>query len=286
MIALPRVGQEVLVVFLEGNPDHPVVVGRLFNATSPVPYDLPANKTKSGWRSDSTPGSGGFNEIMFEDAKGREMVYVQAERDLEKLVKRNEAIAVGNDRRTSVGAVDESHIGTRYNVTMAQGAAGGGEGNGAGAAGPTFYEMIDKRIHLSTGEASITLDGPNITMQAKGRIFIHSTDDDVEILGGPWVKINCEDVPGESDTVTSHHITGIVRDQDGEPVPDMKVVVKARDGSIQQVLTDSSGRYFALVPPGKCQVSLPCKNSYGARGTNLDEMAVEPVDADDMGPIL
>ena len=285
MIALPRVGQEVLVAFLEGNPDHPVVVGRLFNATSPVPYDLPANKTKSGWKSDSTPGSGGFNEIMFEDAKGREMVYVQAERDLEKLVKRNEAIAVGNDRRTSVGAVDESHIGVRYNVTMQPGEVGGGEGNGA-SSGPTFFEMVDKRIHLSTGEASITLDGPNITLAAKGRIFIHSSDDDVEILGGPWVKINCGPAGEEGDTVTSHHITGIVRDQDGKPVPDMKVVVKASDGSIQQVATDSSGRYFALVPPGKCQVSLPGTCRYGTSSVNLDEMSEEPEEFDDSGPVV
>lgn len=285
MIALPRVGQEVLVAFLEGNPDHPVVVGRLFNATSPVPYDLPANKTKSGWKSDSTPGSGGYNEISFEDAKGRELVYVQAERDLEKLVKRNEAIAVGNDRRTDIAAVDESHIGVRYNVTMKPGEAGGEGGNGE-KTGPTFYEMVDKRIHLTTGEASITLDGPNITMQAKGRIFIHSTDNDVEILGGPWVKINCGPAGEEGDTVTSHHITGIVRDQDGEPVKDMKVVVKASDGSIQQVATDGSGRYFALVPEGKCEVSLPGGLRFGNKCESWDLMDSTPIVFDDSGPAV
>ncbi len=275
MIAIPRVGHEVLVAFLEGDPDNPVVVGRLYNGTAPVPYDLPAHKTRSGWRTDSSPGSGGYNEIMFEDAKGRELVYVQAERDLETVVKRNEARSVGVDRRTSIGAVDESHVGVRHNVTMAH----------AGDGGPTFFEMVDKRIVLSTGEASITLDGPNITLEAKGRIFVHSSDDDVEILGGPWVKINCGPVDEKGDTVTMHHITGVLRDQDGKPLPNYTVVVKGSDGAVQQVLTDGSGKYFALVPEGKCEVSLPGTARYGTKGANLDHMDAHTEHIDDCGPV-
>jgi type VI secretion system secreted protein VgrG len=220
---------------------------------------------------------------MFEDAKGRELVYVQAERDLEKVVKRDEAISVGVDRRTSVGAVDETHVGVRHNVTMRQGER---EVGGDGKIGPTYWEMVDKRICFSTGEASITLDGPNITLEAKGRVFIHSSDDDVEILGGPWVKINCGPVKeGESDTVTMHHITGIVRDQNDEVLAGHTVVIKASDGSVQQVTTDKSGSYFALVPPGKCQVSLPGGLCYGSKGPNLDHMDEEPEDFNDCGPV-
>ena len=279
MIAIPRVGQEVLVAFLEGDPDNPVVVGRLYNATSPVPYDLPEHKTRSGWRTDSSPGSGGFNEIMFEDAKARELVYLQAERDFERVVKRNEAVSVGEDRRTSIGAVDESHVGERYSRTMRQ-----AEGD-SGKFGPTFIDMMERRIHLSTGEASITLDGPNITLQAKGRIFIHSSDNDVELLGGPWVKINCDPPKdGESDTVTMHHITGIIRDQDQNPLPGQKIIVKASDGFVQQVESDSSGRYFALVQPGECQVSLPQGHRYGNNSVNLDEMNNDPEHFNDCGP--
>lgn len=279
MIAIPRVGHEVLVAFLEGDPDQPVVVGGLYNATAPVPYDLPQHRTRSGWKTSSTPGGGGANELMFEDAKGSELVYVHAERDLDTVVKRNEAVSVGVNRRTSIGAVDESHVGARYNVTMRKGDGGKEE--------PTHLEMVDKRIRFTTGDASITLDGPNITLEAKGRIFLHSTDDDVEILGGPWVKINCGPVKeGESDTVTMHHITGILRDQDGKPLPDWTVVVKASDGSVQQVQTDGAGKYFALVPPGKCQVSLPGEQRYGRKGVNLDHMDLEHEEFDDHGPVV
>jgi len=110
-INLPRVGQEVLVDFLGGDPDRPVIVGRIHTATQPVPYKLPANKTQSGWRSESTPGGGGYNEILFEDKKGGEIVRIHAERDLQKTVKRDEEQNVGRDRIDFVERDSESTIG-------------------------------------------------------------------------------------------------------------------------------------------------------------------------------
>jgi type VI secretion system secreted protein VgrG len=102
LINLPRVGQEVLVGFLEGNPDCPMIVGRVFNATNPVPYPLPQHKTRSTWQSRSSPGGEGFNELMFEDLAGRELVWVQAEKDLRKLVKNDETITIGHDHQKLV----------------------------------------------------------------------------------------------------------------------------------------------------------------------------------------
>ncbi|MDC3957227.1 type VI secretion system Vgr family protein [Polyangium jinanense] len=102
VINLPRVGQEVLVDFLGGDPDRPVIVGRVYTNVQKVPYTLPENKTQSGWKSQSTPGGGGSNELRFEDAKGRELVFLQAERDQKSVVKNDEAITVGNDRTKRV----------------------------------------------------------------------------------------------------------------------------------------------------------------------------------------
>ncbi len=102
MMVIPRIGQEVLVGFLAGDPDQPVVVGRVFNAKEQVPYKLPDHKTRSTWKSDSSIGSGGFNEIMFEDLKARELIYMQAQKDLRKLVKNDETITVGRNRQKFV----------------------------------------------------------------------------------------------------------------------------------------------------------------------------------------
>ena len=102
MIIIPRIGQEVLVGFLEGDPDQPIIVGRVFNATQAVPYKLPDHKTRSTWKSNSSMGGGGFNEIMFEDLAGKELVYEQAEKNRRRLVKNDETITIGHDRQKLV----------------------------------------------------------------------------------------------------------------------------------------------------------------------------------------
>jgi type VI secretion system secreted protein VgrG len=108
---LPRVGQEVLVDFIGGDPDKPVIVGRVYTNLQKTPYKLPANKTQSGWKSNSTGGSGGYNEIMFEDAGGKELVRIQAERDLQKLVKNDEDVTIENDRTKFVKNDDSLTVG-------------------------------------------------------------------------------------------------------------------------------------------------------------------------------
>ena len=102
MMNIPRIGQEVMVSFLNGDPDQPVIVGRVFNNTQPVPYKLPQHKTRSTWKTNSSPGGGGFNEMMFEDLKDSELVYLQAQKNLRKLVKNDETITVGNNRQKLV----------------------------------------------------------------------------------------------------------------------------------------------------------------------------------------
>ena len=110
---LPRIGQEVIVDFLGGDPDRPIVVGRVYTNLQKTPYKLPDNKTQSGLQSRSSPGGSGdnFNELMFEDKKGQELVRMQAEKDLKKLVKNDEEVKIGRDRAKQVGRDDQHHVG-------------------------------------------------------------------------------------------------------------------------------------------------------------------------------
>ena len=98
-LSIPRVGQEVLIGFQDGDPDHPVVIGCMHNATSPVPYALPDNKTRTSFKSNS---KGGANEITFDDASGKEMFYVQAQNDLHKIVKKDELELTQGNRHVHV----------------------------------------------------------------------------------------------------------------------------------------------------------------------------------------
>jgi type VI secretion system secreted protein VgrG len=100
----PRIGQEVIVEFLEGDPDRPIVTGRVYNTDSMPPYALPDNKTQSGIKSRSSKGgtADNFNEIRFEDLKGKEELHIQAELDMSTNVKRNQTLYVGGDQNVTI----------------------------------------------------------------------------------------------------------------------------------------------------------------------------------------
>ena len=102
-IQIPRIGHEVIVDFLEGDPDQPIITGRVYNAQNTVPYGLPGKASQSGWKSWSTPETGGYNELRFEDKAGAEEVYFQAEKDHNELVKNNETRTIGHDWVEDVG---------------------------------------------------------------------------------------------------------------------------------------------------------------------------------------
>jgi type VI secretion system secreted protein VgrG len=112
-IQIPRIGQEVLVAFVEGNPDEPVIVGSVWNPETMPTYALPDNKTRSGVQTRSSMGgaAANYNEIRFEDKKGSEELYVHAEKDQNNVVEHDETTQVGHDRTENVGHDEKITIG-------------------------------------------------------------------------------------------------------------------------------------------------------------------------------
>lgn len=99
---IPRVGMEVVVDFLEGDPDQPIITGCVYNAEAMPPYKLPDEKTKTTIKSDSTIGGGGFNEFRFEDKKGSEQIFVHAQKDVDVRVRNDRREWTGNDEHQIV----------------------------------------------------------------------------------------------------------------------------------------------------------------------------------------
>ena len=119
-ITIPRIGQEVIVDFLEGDPDRPIITGRVYNGALRPPYDLPANKAHSGLMSRTTPngGSSNFNGIRMDDGKGAEGLEIQAEKDQRILVKNDKAENVGNNETINIGVDRSENVGNNESLTV------------------------------------------------------------------------------------------------------------------------------------------------------------------------
>ncbi len=123
---IPRIKQEVIVGFQEGDPDQPIIVGAVYNANNMPPYGLPGEKTKSTLKSNSTKGGGGSNEIRFEDKKGSEEVYLHGQKDWtiaidndkNQTIGHDESLTVGNNRTKSVGVDQSESIGSNKTITV------------------------------------------------------------------------------------------------------------------------------------------------------------------------
>lgn len=181
-LTLPRVGMEVVVAFLEGDPDQPIITGCLPNSLNPTPYPLPANKTRSVLRSRSTPQGSGYNELHIEDRKGQELIYLHAQRDLEQHINHDSRLQVdgtreetitGNsisvlkaqdqrtvtgDRKVQLNASDYLHI----------------TGSSHSQVGMTLAVEAGQEVHIKAGAQVVLSAGACISLMAGGQHLIIS----------------------------------------------------------------------------------------------------------------
>ena len=209
---IPRVGMEVLVHFLEGDPDQPIVTGCVYNPMSMPPYTLPEHKTKSTIKSNSTTGGGGFNEFRFEDKKGSEQVFLHAQKDQDIRVRADRRELIGNDRHLIVYRDKREKVKRDKHIIIERDEmekierdlhreVGGKIAYKTGQSvsheigtelnekiGSSHYQDVGQTIYLKAGMNVVIEAGMQITLKAAGS-FIDINPAGV-VISGPLVLIN------------------------------------------------------------------------------------------------
>ena len=200
---IPRVGMEVVVTFLEGDPDRPLVTGCVYNGQNNVPYPLPEEKTRSTIKTSTTPGGDGFNELRFEDLKDREQIFLHAQRDHDIVVRRDNTLLVGNDRQKTVQGYEKNTV-VKDRTTEVQGTerllVQGDRNvrvNGAKGYAINVVQNLsingDASIKLTCGDSSIEMLPDKITIASK---TVHVLGKSLVNINGGLTKINCTDGAG------------------------------------------------------------------------------------------
>lgn len=193
---LPRIGQEVIVDFLEGDPDQPIITGRVYNAEQMPPYTLPDEMTKSTIRSNSSTGGGGFNELRFEDKKGSEQVFLYAGHDQDNRVKNDSLEWIGNDRHLIVTTDQLEQVKGDKHLTVNGNQNEKVDGTVSQDIGTDLQQKVggkhaleaSQEIHLKAGTTLVIEAGTSLTLKV-GSNFINLASSGISIQGS-MLKLN------------------------------------------------------------------------------------------------
>ncbi len=204
-VHIPRIGQEVIVGFLEGDPDQPIIIGSVYNADNMAPWTLPDNKTQSGIKSRSSKsgGSANYNEVFFEDKMGAEMLRIHAEKDQMHEVENDDAQWVGHDRTTKIDNDETRTVKGKQTITITgdqtleitQGNQTNtiDQGNQS-----TTLKMGNQDTELKMGNQSTKVDLGTISMEAMQSITLKVGQSKITIdqmgitLEGMMIKVNAQ----------------------------------------------------------------------------------------------
>jgi type VI secretion system secreted protein VgrG len=162
---IPRIGHEVILGFIEGDPDRPLITGSVYNGNNRLPYDLSPNQTRSTIKSNSSPGGNGFNEIRLEDAAGEEEIYIHAQKDRNEETLNDQTLSVGNNRTARVEADDTETIGNNQSVDVGGSQTITVQGPVSIQSGGSTRLVLDGNITIRTA-GSITVQGSNASISA------------------------------------------------------------------------------------------------------------------------
>ncbi|EPB6722817.1 type VI secretion system tip protein TssI/VgrG [Vibrio fluvialis] len=181
MIAIPRIGHEVIVSFLNGDPDQPIVTGRTYHATNTAPYTLPDNKTKTVLRTETHQGQG-YNELSFEDQAGSEQIYLHAQKDFDGLIENDHTSVIKHDKHLTVENDRFTHIKNNQHLTV------GGESRTKIVADSSVeiagasQNKVAKLIAVQTGREISLKGGTKIVVEAGAEVTLKA--------GGSFVKVD------------------------------------------------------------------------------------------------
>jgi type VI secretion system secreted protein VgrG len=193
---IPRIGQEVIVDFLEGDPDRPIITGRVYNGSAMPPYTLPDEKTKSTIKSYSSKGGGGFNELRFEDKKGGEQIFIHAEKDKDIRIKNDLKEWVGRDSHLKVIKDQLEDVGGDYHLHVVGDQNEKVDGGVSLKVGMAHQEKVGQKyaldagteIHLKAGMTVVVEAGTSLTLKVGGN-FVNINPGGV-FIKGTMVMIN------------------------------------------------------------------------------------------------
>lgn len=196
VVRLPRIGQEVQVSFEEGDPDKPLITGCLHNGEQTTARDLPLHQTRSGIRTSSTPGGGGINELRFEDKKGKEQLYWQAEKDWDAMIRHNSHTQIDGSHHCVVGGNDYREIQGEQHQTFDANVAyerrqnqhSTIDGSLEQAIAQNYLLQAGQNLHWQSNQQAIYHAGVELTLQASGSFI--KLDPSGITLSGPAVMMN------------------------------------------------------------------------------------------------
>lgn len=235
-VSIPRIGQEVIVDFLEGDPDQPIIVGRVYHAESMPPYPLPAGGVVSGLKSNSTKGGGGYNEMSMNDTKGKEKITIHAQYDMDTTVEHDDTQTVHNNRTITVdgthtetvtGAVTEhykNNQATNVDGTNTETVKGAMTENYKTNQTTTVSQEIaitsqSASVHITAStEIQLLVGASKLLMKSGGEIELSGTN--VTINGSALVTVKGGIVHSEADS--EHQTKGAIVISDGSATNTVK----------------------------------------------------------------